>query len=468
MAIAYGTNLFGGTSVTTPVLAGGLTNSSITVDVQRPYSLATMDVDTGLTYNAINRKLQLEAVLDSVFVDIGADVTMQQNNKIMVPDACIMKLSGEAGALAQVIPIENPLTGPGRFGTDQKQQGYERMTTLEYMKVYYNEYSQAVIGETWGKNFNQLDVFKFYAGDQPRLSRWFAEDEDKQYHEALLMRYAWPLTGTGTALAQTFNPNWFIANLDPASQPAYNYTVGTSTTSYGLDSVASSGNTWGGLITTAFQAADTGTNGVNANIDLDYLIYLDSYARTNKKIRPVTIGGKQSYIVLLPSSQYYKLLRNTNGQLGSIWTSVTKLTSEEQNYPGIVGRVMSLVIVEDTRYPTITCTNSYGDNLMLAEFVEPGNYDPRNKSVYSITSNPCWDIGFLMGAGAIVDWTAKPLHFEMNNSQEYGKIYGKAAFVERGIQLGSTYDTDTASNNNIKNFGSIALAFTATTLSVTA
>ena len=244
MAINYGTNMFCGTTVTTPVLAGGITNGNITVDTQRPYSLATMDVDSGLTYNAINRKLQLEAVLDSVFVDIGADVSMQQNNKIMVPDACIMKLSGEAGALAQVIPIENPLTGPGRYVTDQKQQGYERMTTLEYMKVYYNEYSQAFIGETWGKNFNQLDVFKFYAGDQPRLSRWFAEDEDKQYHEALLLRYAWPLTGTGTALAQTFNPNWFIANLDPASQPSYSATVGTSTTAYGSDTIASSGNTW--------------------------------------------------------------------------------------------------------------------------------------------------------------------------------------------------------------------------------
>jgi hypothetical protein len=452
MAIAYTLPATGGTSLSTPVLAGGLTNSSITADTARPYSLTTMDVNTGLTFDVIDRKLQLEAVLDSVFVDIGADVSFSPNKKMMVPDACIMRLSGEAGAQAQVIPLENPLTGPGRIGTDQTQAGYERQTTLEYMKVYYNEYSQAVMGATWGKNFNALDVFKFYASDQPRLSRWFAEYDDKQYHQAVLQTVAEPLTGTGTALSYSYNPNWFIANLDPASQPTYSNTDATFRTN----------------INTAFAAADTGTNGVNANIDLDYLIYLDSFARTNKKIRPVTIGGKQSYVVLLPSPQYYKLLRNSNGQLGEIWTKVNRLSEEEQRFPGIVGRVMSLVIVEDTRYPTITCTNSYTNATHTVEYVEPGNDDSRNKAVYASDSNASWDIGMLLGAGAIVDWTARPLHFETSNQMEYGKFYGKGAFVERGIQLGSTYNTDTAGNLNIKNFGSCILAFTAASLSVVA
>jgi hypothetical protein len=441
----------GSQTLTSPVLAGGLTNSSITTSTARPYSLATQDVDTGLTYSAINRKLQIEAVLDSVFVDVGADVSFSGNKKIMVPDAMIMRISGESGATSQVFPIENPLTGPGRGGTGEAQQGYERQSTLEYMKVYYNEYSQGVIGETWGKAFNELDVFKYYAGEQPRLSRWFAEDEDKQYHEALLETYAWPLEKTGTALTQNYNNNWFIANTDPASQPTYSNVAATFKTN----------------INTAFAAADTGTNGVNANIDLDYLIYLDSYARTNKKIRPITIGGKQSYLVGLPSPQYYKLLRVTNGQLGSVWEKVSALSQEEQNFPGIVGRVMSLVIIEDPRYATITCTNSYGNATHVVEYVEPGNDDSRNKAVYAADSNASWDIGWLGGAGAIVDWTSKLLHFEMEKT-EYGKRYGKAAFTERGIQLGCVYDTDTATNLNIKNFGSIVLAFTAATLSVTA
>ena len=76
-------------------------------------------------------------------------------------------------------------------------------------------------------------------------------------------------------------------------------------------------------------------------------------------------------------------------------------------------------------------------------------------------------VGFLLGAGAIVDWMVTPLHFGMEET-EYGKVYGKAAFCERGIQLGSVYDTDTASNLNKKNFGSMALFFTAASIVQTA
>lgn len=451
----------GSLTLTTPVLAGGVNNASITTTTARPYSLATMDVDTALTYDALNKKLQLESVLDSVFVDLGTDVAFEGvNKKVMVPDACIMKLTGEAGATSQILTLENPLAGPGRGGDSEDQRGFERNVTLEYMQVYYNEYSQGVMGEKWGKNFNQLDVFKYYANEQPRLSRWFAEDLDRQYHEALLEKYSWVLADknpTSGTCVQMLNPNWFIANLDPASQPSY--ASGASGSGSGAGSYLLS-------VSTALQAADTGTNGVNANIDLDYLIYLDSYARTNKRIKPVTIGGKQSYVVLLPSAQYYKLLRITNGQLGSLWQSVASLSSEEQRFPGIVGRVMSLVIVEDTRYPTIEFTDGYATGANTIEYVLPGNSDSRNKAVYDSSSNAAWDIGFLLGAGAIVDWTAKPLHFEMEED-EYGKRYGKAAFTERGIQLGCTYDLDTKSMAT-KNFGSIALAFTAASLSVVA
>lgn len=434
-----GTQTLGG-----PVLAGGITNSSITTSTARPYSLTTMDV-TALQLEAINRTLQVESTLDSVFSNVGADVVFT-GKKVALPDACIMKVSSEKGARTQVMPIENPLAGPGRGGTAEAQQGYERAVTLEYMKMYYNEYSQGITGETWGMNYNDLQVINYYKNEQPRLSKWFAEDEDKQYHEALLQRYSWVLEKTGTAKVKEYNCNWFIANTEYGSQPTYSNTAVTHAAN----------------INNAFEAAASGTNGVNANIDLDYLISLADYAESQKRINPVMIGGEKSYIVLLPTPQYNKLLRVNNGQLGSVWQNVTQLSGEEQRFPGVVGRVMNLVICKDPRYPTITCTNSYANDTHVVAYAEPGNYDARNKSVYSATSNVAWDIGFLLGQGAIIDWTVTPLHFEKEET-EYGKIYGKAAFCERGIQLG-VYDTDTASNLNIKNFGSIALAFSSTTL----
>ena len=432
----------------------GLTNASIVTTTARPYTTANMDV-TKLNLNAVNRKLQIESTLDSVFVDIGADVVFT-GKKVALPDACIMRISSEKGARTQVIPVENPLSGPGRGGSGEAQQGYERSATLEYFKVYYNEYSQAVAGEKWGVNYNDLQLFQYYAGEQPRLSKWFAEDEDKQYHEALLLSYAWPLTkdmaGAASPVAtQTFNPNWFFANTEFGSQPTYSYTLQTHENN----------------LATAANAAATGTNGINANIDLDYLIYLDYFAQNYKLITPITIAGKKTYIVLLPSNQYRKLIQINNGQLGQVWTEVTKLTDMEQNFPGVVGRVMSLLIVEDQRYPTISFNQYTAGATITPEYVFPGNDDPRNKSVYNSSSNLAWDIGSLMGAGAILDWPVTPLHFEMDTTTEYGKVYGKGAFVERGIQLG-VYNTDTASNNNIRNRGSIELAFSASSIVVTA
>jgi N4-gp56 family major capsid protein len=430
----------GSGTLSTPVLAGGITNGSITTTTDRPYSLATMDVDSGLLLDIINRKLQIESTLDDVFVDLGAEVSFN-GGKVAIPDACVMKVSSEKGPRTQVMPIANPLAGAGVGGTAESMQGNERATTLQYMKIYYNEFSQGVIGEKWGVNYNDKQVFNYYQNEQPALSKWFKEDRGKQYREALLERYAWPLTKTGTALTQSYNPNWFIANTDFADNDAiYNATPATMVTN--LD--------------TALAAADTGTNGVNANISLDYLIYLSEYAAKQKRTETVNIGGQESYVVCLPSSQYLKLLQDTSGQLGGIWTKVADLSGEEQRFPGIVGRVMNLVIVKDTRYPTIT-TNYAGTHSVV--YVEPGNIDNRPSGIYDASTNATWEIGYLLGKGAIIDWLVTPLHFEMEET-EYGKIYGKAAFTEEGIQLGNTYDLDTA-GAAIKNFGSIALAFTA-------
>jgi hypothetical protein len=151
--------------------------------------------------------------------------------------------------------------------------------------------------------------------------------------------------------------------------------------------------------------------------------------------------------------------------MGGAWELVSDLTQEERNLSGIVGRIMSLVIIEDQRYPTLEFTNPYTDDEVKAgevviEYVEPGNDDNRNKAVYNSSSNAAWDLGIVMGAPALIDWTVTPLHFEMDK-QNYGKTYGKGAFIERGIQL-ARYTNDTG-NVNV-NRGSAILAFTATSL----
>jgi hypothetical protein len=433
---------------------GSIANSTV-----RPYTLDGLDVDSALVLDAIETKLRLEATLDEVFVDLGSDVVFT-GKKVSIPDACILRLkTPQKGARTQTIPFLKPLKGSGRYGTDEKLPGYERNQGIKVLKAYYNEYCQGMSGEEWGVNFNDVNKFGLYDQIQPSLSRWFKEEHGKHYREALLQTYSTPLTKTGTALTQNWNPNWFIANLDPASQPAYNYT--------GYADLVTMNDTFTINIGTAMAADDTGgTAGVNANVSLDYLLALDHFAQNNKRIEPIEIGGKKSYVVLLPSSQYYKLLSTNNGQLGSVWQNVSALSQEEQNFPGIIGRVKSLVIVEDQRYPTIEFDQYTTGMGVTLEYVEPGNCDDRNKVVYNASTNMAWDIGFLMGKAAIVDWEVTPLHFEFER-QNYGQLYGKGAFIERGIQL-ACFDTDTASGGYKENFGSIVLAFTAASLATVA
>jgi len=435
----------GSATITTPV------NGGIAGATARPYGLSTYNADTNLTLEVIDQKLNLESTLDDVFIGI-ADPVVYTGDKVSVPNDFIMKLSYEQGANTAVIPIADPLTGPARMGTGEAQRGYERDRTLKSMKVYYNEYSQAMVGEKWGKNYNDLDKFNYYAGIQPSLSKYFQELHGKHYREALLETYSEPLTKTGVALTQHWNPNWFFANTEFGSQPSYDSTL----------------QTFSNNLATAAAAADTGTAGVNANIDLDYLINLEEYARVNKRINPISMGGQMRYICVLPSKQFTKLLKNQAGQLGEVWVDASGLTKEEMAYPGTVGRVRSLLIVSDDRYPTIEFDTYAGDVTVTTEYVEPGNDDSRNATVYDSSTNMAWDIGYLLGVNAVWDWTKRGIHFETDDD-EYGKIQAQGAFTERGIGL-SFYDEDSADQDDDSrdNWASIVLAFTATTLVATA
>jgi hypothetical protein len=427
------------------ILPGGVT-TNITESTARPYTLSQMDVAAGLSYDLLNRKLQIESTLDSVFEDVGTDVVFT-GRKMALPDACVLRISGgkTEGARTQIMPMIHPLVGQAEFGTDSVQEGKERQTTMSYMKIYYNEYSYGVAYEHWGMNYNELQALGYYNELQPAMSKWYKEDADRQYHEALLEGCGYVLTGAGTNLEKNYNKNFYIPNTEWGDQPTFN----TNATAYRTS------------IDAALEAAATGSYGVNANIDLDYFGALELYASQIKRITPVTIGGKPSYVMLLPSSQYLVLKRLSDGKLGDFWAKTYNQSSEEMNLPGYIGRIGSIVVIEDMRYPTIRC--NYSTHEHNVEYVNPGNQDARNKTVYA-ASNTSWDVGFLMGAGAIVDWTVTPQHFE-TAADGYKKKSGKAVFCERGIQT-AYWDTDTAANNNKKNFSSITLLFSAPSLVV--
>jgi hypothetical protein len=136
---------------------------------------------------------------------------------------------------------------------------------------------------------------------------------------------------------------------------------------------------------------------------------------------------------------------------------MVRSSEDEMRYTGVLGRVGSLLLVEDQRYPTIIRTDDGTNQTLTPSFVKPGNVDGRAKTP---SGDARWDIGFLLGQAAVAELEVQPLHFE-TEEQNYGRDRGTGAFGESGISL-VEYDVDAAAvaNTSKENKGSIALSWT--------
>jgi hypothetical protein len=413
----------------------------------RPYSTSEMEA-TALQLDAKNTTLTFRATLSDVFVaSMGNVVKNHNSDEFTLPDTMCMKMTAPNGAKTMSMTVADPLRGATRAGDDQ-QSGFEIGQRMRYMLAHYNEYSQAVSTTTRGVEHNTIQgQFKLYDYAQPQLSKYFQEIDGRQFRQSSLETYSSELI-KDRGLNKHWNPNVFIANVDPGSQPAYDSTLQAYTAS----------------ITDAMAGAATGTNGVNANVSIEYLDALQDHAETNLRIEPLMTGGGETYIVVLPSNQVAKLT-SLVGVLGEMWQRKTALTTDELTYPGVIGRYKKLLIVSDSRYATLEAVYTSSSEAMAVTYVEPGNEDTRNKTVYTTATNQAWSIGGLYGSKAFLDWTVRDLHYAEEEA-EYKKYKGIGAFTERGIQLAliRTDPSTVGAPDYVENQSSIALFFTNTSI----
>jgi len=419
--------------------------------VVAPNSLSDMNVEAELKIRAISKKLQMESVLDDIFEDLGSDVVGIEGKNLSVPDAIFLKLEGQATGTRQItVPMLMALSGDPVVGP-KTPIGLELKQNLKYATFKYEEYSQAVSHEAWGTLYNDMSAYGVFEMIQPQISKYMKELRGERIREALLLTHCSVLTGaTSPVETAKWNKNWFVANTALGSQPVYDSTLATFTE----------------VIGDVLEAATTTAGGAEANISLNYLRALDYYATNELKIEPIFIGGVKTYVVLIPSTQVQKLTSTESGMLGEFHKGVYRKNEDEMAYRGVIDRVGSLLLVEDQRYPTITQTGSNGSWAVAATFLKPGDVDTRNKAVYNSTSNKSFDIGFLMGKGAVAEMVVQPLHFE-TESQHYGRDRGTGAFGESGISL-VEYDVDAASQGDgtRENFGSVVLAWSTPAITV--
>lgn len=425
-------------------------------NVLPPNSLADMGVEAELVLKAIDKKLQIESVLDDIFEDLGADVVGSTEEPQAIPDAIFLNIGGQPTGTRQVtVPFLQALSGDPTIGPFTPV-GREAKQNLKYATFKYQEYSFAVASTAWGTTYNDMAVYGVFEKIQPQISLYMKEFHGQRVREALLLTHDSVLTsidpsGGGITPVEEigFNKNWFISNTEVHLQPQYDTVLQGFTNNIGEKLVAAATN----------HATDPGATEINLN----NLRALEYYATNVLKIDPIMVSGKKTYVVLIPSTQVNKLKGNEQGQLGDIYTGMVRSSDDEMRYTGVLGRVGSLLLVEDQRYPTINRSDDGTNQTIAPSFVKPGDVDNRAKTP---SGDARWDIGYLLGKAAVAELEVQPLHFE-TEEQNYGRDRGTGAFGESGISL-VEYDLDVASVGNAtkENKGSIVLAWTIPTIVV--
>jgi len=423
------------------------------LDVVSPVHAATL---TGMGAVALRKKawdsqLREDNTLDDCFNYLRQSVDVRMT-KQEIPNTIFMQFQTPAQENNSLtFSLSTPLKEAPREGTDEDMLGNEEDLDLLHLTIRYNEIKKAVAHRGWGIDFNDLSGTGLYKTMTPKFHKFFQELRGRRIRECLMLTYASELTKAPVSLTQQFNSNIFVCNTAGGDMPVWDVTSLTVTDG----SVDSLGyypdRTYAGATSYVEDIADTmltasGTGATStAYMSVGDLTNLELYVRKTLLLTPLKIGPNKGYIFLIPSEvAAYLTNPEESGSMGSIWKEVSALSSEESSVPGMLGRYRSLWFVEDERSPTLSVGGASGSYTLQPGFQQPGNNDDRNTDVWANTSgstNYVFEVGFVLGAGALAEWIVNPLAYA-RESTEYGKFLGKGSYTMGGLQL-ARFDKDT-------------------------
>lgn len=422
-----------------------------------PTTLSAMGA-AALQIKAYNTKLRTESVLNDVFEKLSGSLDYSEKGA-NVPDAIFMKLEkAVTGAHSITVPLLMRLQGAATYGTDGLI-GNEESLRLRHMTVYYNLIRKAVATENYGVNANDVSAYDLYGQVGPLMTDYFAELRGKRIREASMLTVAIELTQAPISLKHAFNSNIFIPHTALGGMPVFDVLTETEGTNgaYPYNNKLTDGtSSYLNSIATTLRTACGGVGWPtpsNINLTIESLLALDYHCTENLKLEPIMIGGQATLVFCVPSTQMIKLLNPTGSStnIGYIWKEVMALQKIEQFIPGAYCRVRHLLLVEDTRYATLTIGGDPGTSAtdswtLTPGFLQPGNNDGRNLAPFS-GSNLAFDCGCVYGKGALVEWIVQALKYA-TEAYDYEMVRGKGAYQCAGIQLAQfNVDTATAAAN---------------------
>ncbi len=403
-----------------------------------------------------NRQLAEDYTLDEIWDKVAQAVDVSLT-RIEIPDTVFMKFpTAPRGVNRVTFGMTGPLKEAFLEGDGELMLGNEEDLDLYHLTIRCNEMKKAIKYRGWGTHFEDLNATGLYATITPKFKKAWSEYRGYRIRVASMLTVEDSLTKSPVSLRQQFCSNIFIPNLDLGSMPTWDITNLTNTAGsvdtngYYPDRTFSGVNTYvESIADKMLEASGTGAD-PQAYIGVENLDELCLYLTKTIKMPPHKMGGKSGYIFVISSEDAaYLTSPNRTGSMGNLWTSVTQLSSEEQVFPGILGKYKCLWFVEDSKAPTVTVTGSSGSYALQPGFHGIGNIDNRNLSPWSATSgslNYVFNVGFVYGAGAIAEWIVYDPQYA-KESTEYGQMVGKGSYMIGGIQT-ARYDKDTPDDAN--------------------
>ena len=419
-------------------MAGGVNGATA-----RPYTMNDMNVDDGLEQKIFwETTLRMTSVLNDVFESSLTEVAGVTGKGMTIPNSIGIKLTGQGQSGTYTFPILDPLVGTPRAGTGENLMGFERGQRMRYTSAYYNEVKDGVIQNTYGVEYNKIEIFGMYQQITSQLNNYWKEVKGRMKREALVEWTNTENTKAGGAIAgKHLNPNWIVAGTP--TKPTWSATLATFT-----ENVAD-----------ALEAGAAGS-GVLDIAMLDRI----QYEAESSYIEPLDDG---TYTLVIPTPQWYKLSAVATNTLGGLWKDTRAYSDGTITFPNEVGMYRKLRIIPDDRWVGVVVGGGDGTWSLTFEYVQPGGKagDTRNKGKYAVGSNKAFQLGFLLGKGAFIERVVKDLFFKEEET-EYGKYKAMGSFMEYGCTLNVIRtDANTSGFPTVAdNRGSFVVAFPAATI----
>lgn len=346
-----------------------------------------------------NSKLLSESMTADIFQMFEG---LYSDKKKTMPDGIKIKVDLK-GKRSAVMTLLKNLSGSGVVGRSGLIGNEVDQDTRELI-VYANELRHAVNTERYGIDANEKEPYKLLEAVQPQLSLWWKEMMGKYIRQAIVEKYSENLEVAPHSLTLGLNENILVKNVNmiQTGNNQANYQGSASNAAYIED------------VGDALNAAGTTSA---AYWDVQFLNRIQYWANVQAKIKPLA-GGK--YIVLVPSRQaaFLKDPQNTEGLAGLYINSQMKELAQKFNFDQYLGDFGQLSLFEDPRAPIFDLTGSDGSWAIAPKYKGAGDDDERTS-----TSGTVFDVGMILGEGAVVEASYEPQHF-VEEIQDYEMIRG--------------------------------------------